>query len=501
MELLKKLDELRYSDTDAYIHNEQHLTYRELIDKADRLAHYLEERLGDDRTPIPVYGHKDALMLICFLACVRSKRAYCPIDTGVPLNRVEAILESVQSSVVLCSSDLPVKDAGIINKEEIEHILQTHEKHIDSSRYVSEEDTFYIIFTSGSTGVPKGVQISYGNLNHFLEWSIPLADAQNEHRVFINQAPFSFDLSVMDVYTALGSGGTIYALDKDIQKDYSRLFEALRDSQADVWVSTPSFADMCLIDKSFTSQLMPKLKKFLFCGEVLCNDTAHRLLKRFDADVINTYGPTESTVAISDVMITEDIIAKYNPLPIGKAKPGTWLQIMDENGMILPDMEKGEIIIVGDTVSQGYFHDEEHTKKAFFNIKMNGQSYPAYHTGDKGYLHDGMLYYSGRMDLQVKLNGYRIEIADIEQNLMKVTHVENAVVIPNYRNGKIKNLTAFVVYHGDTEKRFQVSQRISADLKQYVPDYMVPKKYVFIDEMPMTNNGKADRKALQEVLA
>lgn len=502
MELLKTLEEFASSNAIAYIHNGETLSYQDLLQKANRLAHYLQSELKDDKTPIPVYGHKDPLMLICFLACVKSGRAYCPIDAGIPKNRIEAILETVQSSIVLSSEELDVAQNGIVDKTKLYEIIDTHTEEIDSSYALTSEDIFYIIFTSGSTGIPKGVQISYANLNHFLEWSIPLANAQSKAKVFINQAPFSFDLSVMDLYTSLGSGGTLFTLDKELQKDYHTLFEALASSKANVWVSTPSFADMCLVDKSFCEDMMPDMETFLFCGEVLTNETARKLLQRFpNAKVINTYGPTESTVAISDVVITEEIIENSNPLPIGVQKPGTWLQIIDEQGNCLPDMEKGEIIIVGNTVGKGYFHNPEQTKKAFFTRVIDGVEMPAYHTGDKGYLEDGMLYYCGRMDLQVKLNGYRIEICDIEQNLMKVDGVENAVVIPNYKEGKIKNLIGYIVYQGDTSQRFQLGQSISASLKQFVPDYMVPKKYVFIDEMPMTNNGKADRKALQEGLS
>ncbi|MEG2270518.1 MAG: D-alanine--poly(phosphoribitol) ligase subunit DltA [Bacilli bacterium] len=484
-------------NTYAYIHNEQKLSYAELIKKANILADYIQDRLKDDKTPIPVYGHKDPLMMVCFLACVKSGRAYCPIDTGVPLSRTNSILEAVNSKIILTTESLTVDNNGVLTKAEIEKIIATHEKEIDTSFYVKKEDIFYIIFTSGSTGIPKGVQITYDNLNHFLEWSIPLANCEKEGKTFINQAPFSFDLSVMDVYSALGSGGTIFALDKEVQKNYNELFMSLENSGAHVWVSTPSFADICLIDKKFNDQLMPKIETFLFCGEVLTNATAKKLYERFpNARVINTYGPTESTVAISDVLITQDIIENSIPLPIGKSKPGTFLKIIDTDGKEVKEGENGEIIIIGDTVGDGYFNNLENTQKAFFRYEIEDKEYAAYRTGDKGYLVDGMLYYCGRIDLQIKLNGYRIEIPDIEQNLMKVKKVLNAVVLPRYKDGKIKNLVAFVIYKDEISSSFKVGQEISKELKTLVPDYMVPKKYIFLDKMPTTNNGKADRKAL-----
>lgn len=502
MDLLQKLDTYYTCDSVlAYRHNENSLSYHALLSKANKLAYYLQTTLGNDKTPIIVYGHKSPWMLVCFLACVKSGRSYCPIDTGVPLQRTISIIEAVSPSIILASEELPYAHEAIMDVAAIEHIIQADGPELGNEYYLRGDDIFYIIFTSGSTGLPKGVQITCNNLGTFVAWSLSLGGIDKQHCTFMNQAPFSFDLSVMDVYTSLASGSTLHALDKDVQKNYATLFQSFKESDIKVWVSTPSFADMCLVDKTFTSALLPKLKLFLFCGEILTNDTAQRLLDRFpDAKVINTYGPTEATVAISEVAITRDVLTKHNPLPIGIAKPGVHVRIVDEQGNCVPDGEKGEIIIIGDSVGKGYFLNEEMTQKAFFTYCINDVEYPAYHTGDKGYMVDGMLYYSGRMDLQIKLNGYRIEIADIEQNLMKVDHVKHAVVMPNYKDGKIKNLTAVIVYDGDTTQRFQVGQTIAKDLKMLVPEYMVPKKYIFIDTMPTTNNGKADRKALAEVI-
>ena len=361
------------------------------------------------------------------------------------------------------------------------------------------DDTWYIIFTSGSTGTPKGVQISADCLSHYLDWSVGLGTApeEKEGKVFLNQAPFSFDLSVMDLYTSLVSGGTLYCLEKSVQSDYKKLMESLAQSQAGVWVSTPSFAEVCLSEKSFDEKMLPQLRAFLFCGETLGNRTALKLMERFPkAAVINTYGPTESTVAVTDVTVTKEMAETVNPLPVGAAKPGTVIEIRDENGTTLADGEKGEIIILGDTVSTGYFCQEELTGKAFF--LENGVR--GYHTGDKGYLEHGMLFYCGRIDLQIKLHGYRIELEDIENNIRRLSGIEHVVVLPNERDGKVKSLTAYVVEEPLPENEREETARLKHELLAYVPEYMVPKKFVFLEQMPMTNNGKADRKRLKEEL-
>lgn len=487
------------------------LTYRELWMYSDTLAGWLKEHAGERKTPLAVYGHKNPWMLVCFLACVKSGHGYCPIDISVPDARTAMILQALPDGPVLTTEEMQVDAGGkqVLSLEEIRILAgmgqNTESDHISGKQQLTEadwvagEDIWYIIFTSGSTGTPKGVQISADCLGHYLDWSVGLgnAPAEKEGKVFLNQAPFSFDLSVMDLYTSLVSGGTLYCLEKSVQSDYKKLMAALGESEACIWVSTPSFAEVCLSEKSFDEKMMPQLRAFLFCGETLGNRTAQKLMERFPkASVINTYGPTESTVAVTDVTVTRGLAETVNPLPVGAAKPGTVIEIRDESGKRLPDGEKGEIIILGDTVSTGYFCQMELTRKAFF--EENGVR--GYHTGDKGYLEKGMLFYCGRIDLQIKLHGYRIELEDIENNIRRLHGIEHVVVLPNERDGKVKSLTAYVVEETFPENEREETARLKRELLAYVPEYMVPKKFAFLEQMPMTNNGKADRKRLKAEL-
>ena len=481
------------------------LTYGELWQKSDRLAAWILKENPTPGQPIPVYGHKRPDMLICFLACVKAGCAYCPIDISVPDGRVTAIINAVSSAMVLAVEPLNAEVSGkkVLSRSEIRAITENdcRDEPAEGS-WVCGEATYYIIFTSGSTGTPKGVQISADCLNHYLDWSVTLADPARMKEpygshvpVFLNQAPFSFDLSVMDLYTCLAMGGSLFCLSKKTQGDYTLLMDALGKSHTCVWVSTPSFAEMCLSEPKFREELLPDLRTFLFCGEALGNRTVRKLQERFPkAIVYNTYGPTESTVAVTEVLVTPELNEEENPLPVGKAKPGTTLCIQDEAGNTLPDGEKGEIIILGNTVSTGYYQAPELTAKAFFTQENTGLR--GYHTGDKGYLVDGMLYYCGRIDLQIKLHGYRIELEDIESNLRKLPQLEHAVVLPNIRGGKVSSLTAYVVEHIQPEDTKAETQLLKDALAQFLPDYMIPKKFVFLDQMPMTNNGKADRKLL-----
>ena len=321
----------------------------------------------------------------------------------------------------------------------------------------------------------------------------------------MNQAPFSFDLSVMDLYTCLALGGTLHTLTKKMQEDYNAMFNHFEEANLNVWVSTPSFADMCLADKKFCSTMMPNLKVFLFCGEVLTTSTTKKLQERFpDVKIINTYGPTESTVAVSDVLITpellEETMAKGKSLPVGHEKKGTWLEIHDEQGNSLPEGEQGEIIIIGDTVSTGYFKRDDLTEKAFFTCEREGKMYRGYHTGDAGYKIGGQLYYNGRIDLQVKLNGYRIEVEDIENNMLRLPQISHAVVLPNMKEGKVRSLTAFVTGNLDGKTPSEFGREVKKQLKEILPVYMIPKKVKYVEEIPMNINGKADRKYLGGLL-
>lgn len=472
----------------------ERLSYRELDEYSDSLAEALDQICQNNREPVAVFGHKHPFMLVCFLACIKSGRAYCPIDVTVPEERALSIVDMLESSVVLATEPIgkEIRNKKLIQLDELKILAEGGRRY--EGKGLSPEDVLYIIFTSGSTGMPKGVQITADALEQFLSWSVTLGGPEEEKKgaVFLNQAPFSFDLSVMDLYTCLRCQGTLWCLDKEVQRDYKRLFESLKDSQVQVWVSTPSFAEVCLSDRQFSQELLPKLSQFLFCGETLQNKTVKRLQERFPkAEVVNTYGPTESTVAVTGTVVTAKMAEEEMPLPVGSPKQGTWIEIQDDTGRWLPEETPGEIVILGDTVSIGYYRQKEKSRKAFFKRVTAGKEIRGYHTGDKGYLKGGMLYCLGRMDRQVKLHGYRIELEDIESNLMKLDGIRQAVVLPKERGGRITSLSAYVVCRKGLE-----SVRIKELLKAYLPDYMIPKKVIQVPFIPVTENGKTDRKAL-----
>ncbi|MGX7265229.1 D-alanine--poly(phosphoribitol) ligase subunit DltA [Enterococcus crotali] len=476
----------------VYIESTRTYTYGELKRDSDAIAAYLQKNIERAR-PVVVYGELEFEMLACFLGASKAGHAYIPIEAHTPKERVEMILEVADPAVIFSVAKWPNLNttSDILSLEELKSICASAQS-VAKLEPVTEFETYYIIFTSGTTGVPKGVQISHGNLLSFVNWE--LADfGVTEGMRFLSQAPYSFDLSVMDVYPALTSGGSLTPLPKEIINDFKLLFAELPKLKIEVWVSTPSFMDICLMEPTFDGEHVDSLKVFLFCGEELPKATAQKLLERFPkASIFNTYGPTEATVAVSGVKITQEILDEYSRVPIGYVKNDTTVYIMNEDHE-LPADEVGEIVIAGPSVSKGYLNNPEKTADAFFEYK--GQ--PAYRTGDAGRLKNEMLIYDGRIDFQVKLHGYRIELEDIDHHLATVSYVKQAAVVPKYQNHKVQQLVAFVVANPhEFEKEFKLTKAIKEELSHSVMDYMIPQKFIYVEKLPLTANGKINRKGL-----
>jgi D-alanine--poly(phosphoribitol) ligase subunit 1 len=443
----------------------------------------LIKRFGNDRRPIAVLGHREPEMLIAFLGVVKSGRPYVPIDTALPQTRIDQILTSSHAALSLTPDQIRQFSAGELR---------------GPTTLVEKNDPFYILFTSGSTGEPKGVIITLACLEHFISWMLAEQQFSERAEVFLNQAPFSFDLSVMDLYCSLVTGGTLFSISRDLIENPKKLYRALASSGVTTWVSTPSFAQMCLAEDKFAEAMLPRVRRFLFCGETLAPHTAAQLLARFpQAQVWNMYGPTEATVATTSIHIDGAILEKYSPLPVGRVMPGTKIFIIDENSAELSANERGEIIIAGPNVSPGYAGRPDLTARAFLEYR----GVRAYKTGDLGRFRDALLFFEGRIDEQIKLSGYRIELGDVEVNLRALPTVRDAVVIPVIKNGAAQSLTAFVTLSARNETSdFKLAHDLRSQLGERLPAYMLPRKFIFLDTFPITANGKVDRAALARSL-
>ena len=255
--------------------------------------------------PVIIYGHKEANFIVSLTACMSLGFPYIPVDTIYPIERLHKIAAIVNSAIVINT---------------IENKIDFESKN-SATTYYLDDPIVYIIFTSGSTGEPKGVQITRDSILDFKKWLE--TDFNFSHKnIFMNQAPFSFDLSVYELVGFLLFGGTIVLNSRELLENHIEYFERLKRYACNTWVSTPSFISKYLLSSEFTSENIKNLETFLFCGEVLPSTTAKRILNNFsNSKVLNTYGPTEATVATTLVNITQEIIAKYpKNLPVGFEK-------------------------------------------------------------------------------------------------------------------------------------------------------------------------------------
>ena len=327
---------LKNSDEVAYTENGKTHTYKELYKYVCNIYAYLKEK-NIGKKAVIVYGKKEVYMKAAFLACSFAGMTYIPVDESLPESRLDLIINQVNPEIIIGKT---------ISKEEMKTIME-NEDFSDISIEMKKEDVYYNIFTSGTTGDPKGINVTYGNLDTCVKWLKEILPI--EKGVIINQANFSFDLSVADLYLSLVTNSNHYILNEN-KMDFSKIYEDIRKSEGEIMVATPSFIDLLLLDRSFSEDLMPKLRYILFCGEKLNKKTVDKLYSRFkNLKIINSYGPSEATFAVTWTLIERD--KEYEEIPIGVPKKGVDIYIVDEKLNKLSENEKGEILIVGDSVA------------------------------------------------------------------------------------------------------------------------------------------------------
>lgn len=520
-ELFDRVVERARPDRVAVMSPDGALTYAQLLERAEGLA----ERLDGDESPVVVYGHKEPALIASFLAAVRRGRGYVPADPVLPSTRILRMLDQAHPGAIISTQPLPAEVLAAVEARGLVHIQSNaladrltggaqpwprKARNGTKARPGQNpgERPAYIMFTSGTTGDPKGVPVPYRALAHFASWLQSGPGIRPGVETFLNQAPFNFDLSVMDLYGALLSGGTLFSITRDEVADPRRLFARLGGAPLTVWVSTPSFARFCLAEPRFDRTMLPALRCFLFCGETLSPATARELHARFPgADVWNTYGPTETTVAVTALRVTTEMTARDRPLPVGRPIPevDVWIADPSDPERRLEAGASGEIVIAGPQVALGYLlagAPNQTSDLGRFYTAVNGRL--AYRTGDRGHFDpsSGLLFCDGRLDRQVKLHGYRLELEEIETYLRRIQGVGDGAVLTVNRNGQPDHLVAFVVPGVDGHDQLpadglELTQLVRRALGKNLPFYALPRQVFLVSDPPLTPNGKLDRRALE----
>ena len=454
----------QYAAKTAYICGEKRLTYAKLYEEAGRIAAVLKAQGGG---AVAVLGNKEPEMIISILACIMARRAYVPLEDNLPQARIEAAVKQAGCTLVLKNGST-CPDCGIpcSSLAELEH---TSDKAACGG---AQNETAYIIFTSGSTGTPKGVPISYANLENFIRWICSNSTfAKFEHAAVFCPASFGFDLSVAGIYYALSAGGTIVTVSREEQKSFDGIFAALQKNSAEIAVLTPTFMKLCLLNADFNEENFPRLRCCWFCGERLEKALCEKLLRRFPSlKIINAYGPTEATCAVCSAMITAETLAAGEPLPVGDIS----------SAACKIEIENGEIILSGTSVFGGYIGAAERTGGRFA-------------TGDLGEIRGGKLYCTGRADGRIKYKGYRIELGDIEANILAVGGVRACcAVAKRSKNGDTAYIKVFV-----SAEPTLGEETLRTALKSALPEYMIPKVIEFLPQLPVNEHGKTDRRLLE----
>lgn len=465
------------------------ITYGELDKKSSQLAAYLRNKGIRPGVRAGVFIERSLDLLVGLLGILKAGAAYVPLDPIYPKDRLLHMIEDAGLSVILTQhpilENLPEISCQTIcmdrDWKKIEEENSSLPMDFDD---VSLDDSAYVIFTSGSTGKPKGVEVLHKGLTNFL-CSMAKEPGFNENDKMLALTTICFDISGLELYLPLISGGQVEILSSEVSRDGFSLKDKVDSGWATVIQATPATYEM-LLAAGWETKVPVKI---LCGGEALGRELADKLLGLCD-QLWNVYGPTETTIWSSVSRVTAE-----NEITIGKPMDNTQFYILDRNLNPVPFGATGELYIGGDGVAKGYLNRPELTQERFFQNPFLDKG-KIYKTGDLArLLPEGNVVCIGRADNQVKLRGFRIELGEIESALEKQEGISKAVVVKREDVAGIENLTAFIRTDSGTVGELDLIEK----LKHFLPNYMVPSYFYILNEYPLTLNRKVDRKPLTQL--
>jgi len=496
-----------YPDKPAVWARGKSITYGELDQRSNQLAHFLRERGIQKGDRVGLFFPKCVESIVSMLGVLKAGGVYVPLDPQAPADRVGYIIANCGIRILITNSE---KRSALAPEtaDTLECCLLTEGEGKGSDqlawaeldKYPSshppavtlvESDLAYILYTSGSTGRPKGVMLTHQNALTFVEWCAEEFQVRSEDRLS-NHAPLHFDLSVFDVYNTLEAGATLYMITEELALFPTSLANFIEAQQITIWYSVPSALMLLLLHGRLTAEKLKSLRIILFAGEVFPMKYLRQLAEiSTTSELYNLYGPTETNVC-TYYKVERERLASLDKLPIGIACANTECFSVTPEGRLAAKGEAGELYVRGPSVTYGYWADPEKTKKMVVpNHFQENFEEKMYRTGDIVTVgEDGNYYFQGRRDSQIKSRGYRIELGEIESALLSHPEVREAAVlaIPDEVIGN--RIRAVVVPHVAGSLTTVVLQQYCASR---VPKYMIPELIDLYSELPKTSTGKIDR--------
>lgn len=482
-------------DNIAVIYKKDHMTYREINEKSNQLARVLRKSGVKADTVVGLSVFRSFEMIIGIMGILKAGGAYLPMDPGYPQDRIEYMMHNSGAQTLLTQEVLADRftfETEIIN---IENPAIYEGDATNLSINCGPANLAYIIYTSGSTGNPKGVMVEHAGVINRLNWGSKKYPI-NESDIMLQKTPFTFDVSVWELFWWSFVGASVCMLEPGGEKDPESILKTVETNRISLIHFVPSMLNVFLsyVEMRVSSDRLSTVKKYFSSGEALTirlTDTFNRLLnKHYGAELYNLYGPTEATVEVSYFDCSPKVTLKT--VPIGKPIDNIHLYIMDNNMNLVPIGIPGELYIGGIGVARGYINNPALTAEKF----LPDPYFPGerlYKTGDRvRWFPKGDIEYLGRIDFQIKIRGFRIELGEIESRLLLHPAIKDAVVV-----GRTHNSKSFLCAYYTIKKKVQITA-IKEHLAKDLPDYMMPAFFVVLDDLPLSTNGKADRKALPE---
>ncbi|TAL42098.1 MAG: amino acid adenylation domain-containing protein, partial [Methylovulum sp.] len=493
-------------DNLAVVFDGQSLSYRQLNDEANQLAHYLSGLKTETGAPlladnplIAIAVERSLDMIVGLLAILKAGGAYVPVDPHYPAVRIRHMLKDSQAPLLLTQSRLQAQlplaelkhDCMALCLDELDVSGQPAENLTGRS---GPEDLAYVIYTSGSTGMPKGAGVFHKGVTNLVHWFTTKFQLNSRDRVLI-VSPFSFDLTQKNIFAPLIIGGQLH-LPTSTHYDPNHLCKIVEEQKI-TWLNCAPSAFYPLLEPNDEHRFLKlaSLRYLFLGGEAIVFSRLKAWLDFTDGrtKLVNGYGPTECTAICAAYLLEHDREAPSSrTIPIGKPIYNCKVFILDKNLALLPIGVPGELCIAGIGIGSGYLNRPELTAEKFVEIELFGKSVPIYRTGDLAkWLPDGNLEYLGRIDHQIKLRGFRIELGEIDAVLGQHPDIQQ-VVTNLYEADGDKRIVAYLTTAQDNFS----SDELRNWLKAKLPDYMVPSHFMVLDSLPLTPNGKIDRKAL-----